>query len=128
MLDGRGPNWLAKASAGRYWSNTGEFLAVTAAMNRTSAALSRGFSTTVPDILAKAGTAPAGRSPSGMRGAPWTRSMAGGPVRSGAADAGGADRPTADIVISPSREAIRGTLQRLAMMIFLRWSGGTRRN
>ena len=89
-------------------------MSVVAAMNRTSAELSRGFSTTAPETTADAGTAPADLAPAGTLGAASICSVTGGRGRPTDADAG--EAPAADKTSNPSKAAIRGTT---AMTTFL---------
>ena len=77
MVAAVGPNRPANAPAGRYWWNSRELGLLTALMNCTRAALSRGFRTTVPDSGADEDTAPSDLAPAGTRGAAPTRTIRG---------------------------------------------------
>ena len=72
-------------------------MSLTAAMNRCSAALSRGLSTTAPEIGVEAGTAPIALVPCGSRGAGATRTRLGDPnaAEPAASDARTSTIPTA---------------------------------
>src|ERR1700691_4881065 len=78
-------------------------------MKRTSAALSRGCSTTAPEITADGASAPIAWAPSGTYGAASMR-----PIPEGPADAANAADaiPVTDMTSNPSTDAIRGILQR----------------
>jgi hypothetical protein len=73
--------------------------------------LSRGFSTTVPETSADAGTAPAALAPVGMRGAASTGlSLAARAGPAAAGDAGSAH--VADMISIASKDAVRAAVQR----------------